>query len=82
MFELLGEVGRVPRWLLTARDRYEAALDAYFLGRFDEAAAGFADAVQMRPEDLAAEMMARRARELAQHPPTSDWDGVFISLQK
>ena len=76
VFELLGEVGRVPRWLLTARDRYEAALDAYFLGRFDEAAVGFADAAQMRPEDLAAEMMARRARELAQHPPTSDWDGV------
>jgi adenylate cyclase len=82
VFELLGVAGRLPRGLLQARDCYEAALDAYFSGRFDEAAAGFTDAGQMRPGDHAADMMARRARGLAENPPNSNWDGVFISLQK
>ena len=82
VFELLGEAGRLPEWLLQARDRYETALDAYFVGRFAEAAAGFADAALLRPGDRAVDVMAQRARELAQNPPSSDWDGVFVSLQK
>jgi adenylate cyclase len=82
VFELLGETGQLPQWLLRARDRYETALDAYFVGRFAEATAGFADAALLRPGDRTADMMAQRARELAQNPPNPDWDGVFVSFQK
>jgi adenylate cyclase len=82
VFELLGEAGRLPQSLLLARDRYETALDDYFAGRFAAAAAGFADAALLRPGDRAADVMAQRARALAQNPPGPDWDGVFISLQK
>jgi adenylate cyclase len=82
LFELLGEVGSLPHNLLAARDCYDAALDAYFGGRFAEAAAGFAEAGQLRPRDLAADIMAERARTLAQHPPGPGWNGVFISRQK
>ena len=82
VFELLGEAAQLPRDLLLARDRYEAALDAYFARRFAEAAAAFADAARLRPEDRASALMAERARELAQHPPGEDWSGVFVSLLK
>ena len=51
------------------------------VGRFAEAA-GFADAALLRPGDRAAEVMAQRARELAQNPPSPEWGGVFVSLQK
>ena len=82
VFELLGEAGYLSQELLAARDCYDAALDAYFGGRFADAAAGFAEAAQLRPGDLAADVMARRASTLAQDPPDPDWDGVFVSLQK
>ena len=82
VFELLGETGQLPPSQTLARDRYEAALDAYTGGRFAEAAAGFAEATLLRPGDGAADVMAQRARALAQNPPGADWDGVFVSLQK
>jgi adenylate cyclase len=82
VFELLGQVGRLSQDLLEARERYEAALEAYFAGRFAEAATGFADAAQLRPDDRAAGVMAGRARTLARDPPAPAWDGVFVSLQK
>ena len=37
VYELLGEVGQVSPAVLAARELYEAALDAYFAQRFDEA---------------------------------------------
>jgi len=82
VFELLGETGQPPPSLTLARDRYEAALDAYMAGRFAEAASGFAEAALLLPGDRAADVMAQRARALAQNPPGPDWDGVFVSLQK
>ena len=82
VFELLGESGRSPPAMLLARDRYEAALDDYFAGRFGEAGAGFADAALLRPGDRAADVMAQRARNLAQTPPGPDWNGIFVSVEK
>ncbi len=82
VFELLGEAGRLPPPVLLARDRYEAALDAYLAARFAEAAAGFAEAALLLPGDRAAEIMAQRARELADSPPGNGWDGVFVSRRK
>jgi adenylate cyclase len=82
VFELLGEAGRLPQGVLLARDRYETALDTYFMGRFAEAAAGFAEAGLLRPGDRAVDVMVQRARQLAQNPPGLEWDGVFVSLQK
>jgi hypothetical protein len=67
---------------LPARNRYVTALDAYYMRKIGEAAAGFADAGRRRPEDRAADVMARRARELAKNPPSHDWDGVFLNPQK
>jgi adenylate cyclase len=82
VYELLGDTGVVPEELLRARDRYEQALAAYFARRFDEAAAGFWAVAEARPGDKAAEMMARRAEQLASYQPPPEWDGVYVSSSK
>jgi len=82
VYELLGERGTVASEVLEARDRYEAALAAYFAQRFGEAAAAFREAAELRPDDKAAVAMARRADDLAGYPPPADWTGVFVSSSK
>ena len=79
--ELLGRRGEVPAAVLTARDRYEAALDAYCAGNFAAAAAGFDAAAETRPNDLGARTMAARSRELAAAPP-AEWTGVHVMHEK
>ena len=82
VFELLGEAGDLSQPARDARNHYEAALEAYFAGRFSEAAAGFALVGRLLPHDRAAEVMVTRTLELARNPPGSAWDGVFASDQK
>jgi adenylate cyclase len=82
VFELLGEAGRLSPTALEARDQYEAALDAYFSGRFSEAAAGFSIAGRLWPGDRAADIMLQRILDLALNPPGPQWNGVFASNQK
>lgn len=82
VYELLGEVGRVDAAVLAARDAYEAAFEQYLARRFDAARAGFEAALRERPEDLAASLLAARARTYAATPPPPDWDGVFAHQHK
>lgn len=82
VYEILGETGRVNPEVLRARDVYERALQVYFTGRFSEAAAGFREAADLWPNDLAAILMAERAEELTREPVPAEWDGVFAQTSK
>ena len=77
MCELIGLRDDVAAETLAARDTYEAALDAYLDGDFAHAEHLFAEAVRTRPDDLAAQTMQMRSRELAAAPPR-DWDGIHV----
>jgi adenylate cyclase len=82
VYELLGEGGKVAEGILRARDRYEAALDAYLDRRFAEAIMGFQEAAQLRHEDSASLTLGQRAEDYHRAPPPKDWDGVFIQHEK
>jgi adenylate cyclase len=82
VYELLGERGTVAPEVLAARDRYEAALEAYFAQRFAEAMAGFGAAAELRPTDRAAPLMAQRAGNLQAYSPGPNWDGVYVATTK
>ena len=82
VYELLGERGQVESSVLRARGRYEQALQAYFQQQFAEAALAFGDAVRTCPEDRAAAAMQRRAADLAESPPSLEWDGVYRATVK
>ncbi len=79
--ELLGLRGAVGPHLLTARDLYESALDAYTSGHFERAVTLFEAAATARPDDLAARMMGERARRYAANPP-GDWRGIHVMHEK
>jgi len=81
VYELLGERGATAENVLTARDVYERALDAYFAGDFLQAEAGFKAAAACRSNDLASRMMAERSHELAAAPP-SEWNGIHVMHEK
>ena len=57
---------------------YEAALDAYFDWRWDEAAAILAE----RPDDGPSKVLLERCRQYAANPPGPDWDGVYVMTTK
>ncbi len=80
--ELLGERGGVPDAVLAARDAYERGLDSYLAGKFAAAGRAFDKAAELRPDDLAARLLERRASYLAEQPPTGPWDGVFVAEHK
>ncbi len=82
VYELLGETGRVPTEMLRASDEYEAALEAYFAGRFREAAEGFRAAAARQPQDRAAPLMAERAANFQVYSPGPDWHGVHVATHK
>ena len=80
--ELLGLSGEVSKDRLEARDRYEAALDEYYAGKFSRAARLFQALADERVDDKAAGFMASRAREMANVPPGGTWDGVYVLHEK
>jgi adenylate cyclase len=82
VYELLGRSGgELAADLLAARNEYARALECYFDGEFESAAHHFDEAALLRPGDVAAPMMAARARELAAAPP-ADWDGIHVMHEK
>ncbi|MCC6177360.1 MAG: hypothetical protein IT305_18830 [Chloroflexi bacterium] len=80
--ELLGERGQVERRVLDARDTYEQGLAHYLDRRFVEAAEAFRLVLTLQPDDLAADVMARRAEALVEAPPLDGWDGVYLQPAK
>ena len=80
--ELLGEADGLSDETIVARDAYEAALADYFAGRFAEAAARFREVARAMADDVAAQIMARRAGKLERRPPEGEWTGVYVHAQK
>src|SRR5437763_1336694 len=56
---------------------YEAALDAYFARRFDEALGLLGGA-----DDPPSQVLAARCRRLRAEPPSPDWNGVYVATEK
>ena len=79
--ELIGLKSEITATLRDARSLYESALDAYFAGGFEKAAALFAEASRLCPDDLAATTMSERSRTLAASRPTG-WDGIHVMHEK
>ncbi|MCC6848331.1 MAG: adenylate/guanylate cyclase domain-containing protein [Deltaproteobacteria bacterium] len=77
IYELVGRriPGKPPPAHVTA---YEAALDAYFARRLDEAAA----LLRAHPDDAPSRHLAARCRDLLVHAPGAEWTGVKVFTTK
>jgi adenylate cyclase len=77
VYELLGKAGACDAKMPTVRT-YEAALDAYLARDFRKALA----ALEVLTDDPPSQRLADRCRDLLEHPPPEDWDGVYVATNK
>ena len=82
IFELLGAVGQVSEPVLRLRDRYRDALAAYRAQDWAQAETGFRGCLELNPDDVPSRLMLDRVAALRQHPPATDWDGVWQLSEK
>lgn len=85
--ELVGLVGDAPELApdpatLDYCRRWEAAFDLYQARDWERAREAFAALVGLRPQDLAAQVMAQRTAQFATDPPPPDWDGSAVYHNK
>lgn len=62
--------------------RFHEGLGHYKAARWDEGVAAFQGVLEIRPDDPPAKLYIERCRELKDHPPEGEWDGVFTMTRK
>ena len=80
IFEVIAERSARPeesRWL----DTHAEGLDAYRRGRWEAAEAALAQALTVRPDDVASRLLVERVRGFRVSPP-ADWQGVWTFESK
>lgn len=77
VFEVLALRGELTPPLAGAREAFARGLDLYRQARFAEAAAAFAAALEILPDDGPAQVFRERCRQFEVSPPPADWDAVF-----
>jgi adenylate cyclase len=82
VWELVGRAGDVPPERREILARYEHGVALYRSRRWGEATALFDELVAAAPDDGPIALYRRRARELLEEPPASDWDGVWVARTK
>ena len=82
VWELVGRAGDVPPERRKVLARYEHGVALYRSRRWREATALFEELAAAAPDDGPVALYRRRARELLEEPPASDWDGVWIARTK
>ena len=76
LYELLGHANAPSDEILASARRYEEGLALYFAGDFQAAIPLFEEALRLRPDDEAGEVMIARCSGYLANPP-EDWEGVY-----
>ena len=82
VYELLGRAGDVPPERRELLARYDRGVALYHARQWEEAMALFDELAAAAPDDGPVGLYRRRAQELLEEPPGSDWDGVWIAQTK
>jgi len=82
IFELLDRKGQLDDKARTFRDHFAEGLAAYRSQSWDLAQARFGESLKINPEDHPSKLFIARLQHFKEHPPASDWDGVWRFLEK
>jgi adenylate cyclase len=82
LYELLCRKGELTEEQAKLRARFEAALQVYRAGKWDEAEAGFTVCRQANPNDGPAALFLERVATLRQGGDTAPWEGVWNLSEK
>jgi adenylate cyclase len=77
VFEVLAVKGELAPAQAAVREDFAPGMELYRRGRFEEAAARFAHALEHSPHDGPAQTFLARCRQFQAAPPPPDWDTVF-----
>lgn len=81
IYELVAEAGAVSETDGDVFRRYAEGLASYRAGQFQDAAARFAEALTLDPDDGPSRTLRARCADLAHRPPAL-WDGVHVMQTK
>jgi adenylate cyclase len=82
IFELLDRKGQLDDKARTFRDHFAEGLAAYRSQSWDLAQARFGESLKINPEDRPSRLFIARLQHFREHPPASDWDGVWRFEEK
>ncbi len=82
IFELIGEKGTMAGARLEVLARFASGLAAYRAGRWSDASAHFASALETDPADAPSLAFAARCRRYAAAGTPADWNGVHVMHDK
>ncbi len=77
VFEVIAVKGELAPVQAAVREDFASGLELYRRGRFEEAGARFAHALERSPHDGPAQTFLARCRQFQAAPPPPDWDTVF-----
>ena len=68
--------------LMEALNQFKHGLAEYRKQSWDQAAGAFREALRLNPADKVAEMYVERCEYFKAHPPSDNWDGVWVMKSK
>ena len=68
--------------LATAIGAFNEGIGLYRAGEFEQAAGWFREVLEANPQDPVAATYVDRCRQLAEAPPPTGWDGVWVMSEK
>jgi len=77
LFQAVEEKGHLAPGLDVLLDTYHRALDAFEERRWTEARVGFAQCLELEPNDGPSQRYLKLAQDYEKTPPPESWDGVF-----
>jgi adenylate cyclase len=78
VYELLGEINRVPGHRLVLADIFRHGLNLYMKRDWDGAIFAFQKALAHSPKDGPALLYLRACKVLKANPPPENWDGILV----
>ncbi|MFA6468609.1 MAG: adenylate/guanylate cyclase domain-containing protein [Bacteroidota bacterium] len=82
IFEVVCKKEEITELQLKKVQTFEAGLKLYREQHWNDAISMFRTVLNQHPEDFASTMYIERCEEFRKHPPSKDWDGVYVMTSK
>jgi adenylate cyclase len=82
IYEVIGLEANAPPELKQELALYHQALEDYFQQKWDSAYARMQQLHEAHPQKKIYKLYIERITEFKQHPPASDWDGIYVHASK
>lgn len=82
VYQLLAMKDEADSRLFALVERFEEGIAFYLMKKWDDAIRKFQECLEIDPNDFQAKIFIQRSLYYQQHPPSEDWNGVYVLTQK